>query len=520
MGYVSAVAMASLPPVFVWRHEETGTSLVTMVEHNYGTKVQVEGMQDVLLFQYGQDNREPYDAETVAQFWADARSNYPGAHVQASSLDEFGRALLEARHLLPVVDGEIGDSWLYGAAADPYKVAALREARRYEHEALSMGLISDSDPAVEVFRRRLLTGNEHNWGLSVGTWTPALWSTEGNWSTAAFQAAIGQKEYRLLADEWADQRTFVEPQHVEALLGQAPSKQWASFSEELARRQQALKHPPRPDPTKLQPLTGPVANHCGPVEYKIDEGGAISWLRHTGTGRVYARPGQTLGQVRYQTFSEGNFDTFNREYNPNCGPPCGDFAKVGMHSAGPNASMVSADLQGAYTVAGDPCRLVLSLSLPPEAVNTYGAPKQLWANITFGSGRVDLSLAWFDKTATRLAEATWLSFVPSLEGARVSVDVLGHMVDPLRVVDMGTQKLHGTWGGVAWHDDRPVMHVESLDAALVSPGQIGQLLRFDNNQRPDPRLGMHYVLHNNLWGTAFPQWYGDDALFRFKIHLA
>ena len=31
--------------------------------------------------------------------------------------------------------------------------------------------------------------------------------------------------------------------------------------------------------------------------------------------------------------------------------------------------------------------------------------------------------------------------------------------------------------------------------------------------------GMHFNLYNNLWGTAFPQWYSDDALFRFTLNF-
>ena len=39
------------------------------------------------------------------------------------------------------------------------------------------------------------------------------------------------------------------------------------------------------------------------------------------------------------------------------------------------------------------------------------------------------------------------------------------------------------------------------------------------NRQPDLRDGLHFNLHNNLWGTDFPQWYEDDALFRFSLRL-
>ena len=58
---------------------------------------------------------------------------------------------------------------------------------------------------------------------------------------------------------------------------------------------------------------------------------------------------------------------------------------------------------------------------------------------------------------------------------------------------------------------------DALDAPLVAPGQRS-LLDF-NNQQPDMREGVHVNLYNNLWGTAFPQWYGSDMRFRFVIKV-
>ena len=45
---------------------------------------------------------------------------------------------------VPVIDGEIGDSWIYGAPADPIKVATFREAVRMLQGAVTAG---DIDPA-------------------------------------------------------------------------------------------------------------------------------------------------------------------------------------------------------------------------------------------------------------------------------------------------------------------------------------------------------------------------------------
>jgi len=44
------------------------------------------------------------------------------------------RAYLQNKNVLPVFTGEVGDSWLYGAAANPEKIGAFREVLRMQQE--------------------------------------------------------------------------------------------------------------------------------------------------------------------------------------------------------------------------------------------------------------------------------------------------------------------------------------------------------------------------------------------------
>ena len=52
---------------------------------------------------------------------------------------------------------------------------------------------------------------------------------------------------------------------------------------------------------------------------------------------------------------------------------------------------------------------------------------------------------------------------------------------------------------------------------FVAPGEPS-LLNFTNEQ-PDLSKGVHFNLHNNLWGTNFPMWFEDDCRFRFRIRI-
>ena len=75
--------------------------------------------------------------------------------------------------------------------------------------------------------------------------------------------------------------------------------------------------------------------------------------------------------------------------------------------------------------------------------------------------------------------------------------------------------MHAVGEGVAYSDGSSRMKLETLDAPLVSPGDRN-LLNFDG-ARPLAADGMHFCLHNNVWGTNFVMWFEDDMRFRFRI---
>ena len=97
------------------------------------------------------------------------------------------------------------------------------------------------------------------------------------------------------------------------------------------------------------------------------------------------------------------------------------------------------------------------------------------------------------------------------------LDKVERPVSPHEVIAGGGVHLHAVTLRVSYGDAQGGFALETLDAPLVAPGQRA-LLVFDN-RRPDMREGVHVNLYNNLWGTAFPQWYGGDMRFRFTIEL-
>ena len=450
--------------------------------------------------------------------------------------------------------------------------------------------------------RRLLKGPpEHNWGLSIASYIGNIRTPEGNWTNDRFHSVRGRADYQFVEEEWAMQREFCHPLPSYSYLQrrvEPDSREealiWDAFVGELEMRLDCIRRGmPMPDDPqfpedgvnvvrvdglgsmnesagerlwmggrKEMSTSGNPAIRSGSSDHSFEQvtcgnfdvglssnDGAVVYFKDTSTGRVWASNESTpLGRLVYRTYNMDDFNRFNMQYNPNCGPPCDDFSKTGMQAALPESRLWSAQLQSLMLVreiteapdskwhgkmtrnskANVNCSFKATLSFPSEAHTKYGAAETYTVELRVpglqNGAAMDLTVSWRNKTASRLAEALFFSFTPVLIGGdgAWTMDVLGYGVSPLDVVANGTRHVHAVWDGVGFSDmgqGGRRLWVRSLDAALVCPGDTNHLLWYDGDAQPHMAGGMHYNLHNNLWGTAFPQWYGDHGRFRFQVYI-
>jgi hypothetical protein len=258
------------------------------------------------------------------------------------------------------------------------------------------------------------------------------------------------------------------------------------------------------------------------VRFSPASGAIVSFVDRR-TGREWAAEDHPLTLFRYQSLSSGDYDRFLREYGSNMDDPethswgAPDLGRVGLRPEHSESAFYTPRVIG---FSGNRERMVLDLLLPEEPRIRYGAPARVRMAYFFPREEpsVQVEVSWFDKPASRLPEAAWLSFAPLMQEPRPwEMDKLGRWISPLTVVSRGNRAMHGIGEGVRIGCGDARLVIESLDAHLVSPGEP-RLLRFDDTP---PRLegGMHFCLHANLFGTNFPLWYSDDARFRFRLRL-
>ena len=497
--------------LFNWRDPDGAEIMVLYHPLGYGGTVLIPGTDFALSVRVGGDNRGPQTVEQVKAAHAMLRGLFPEARIVPTDLTTVANALLPLRSKLPVLTQEMGDTWVYGTGADPGKVARYREVSRLRLEWLSRKRFAFADKTDLALTAELIRVTDHNWGLSTGQYLrhPEIYIPKD-----LAQARANMPEFQKMDEEWVAKRAVVD----NAVATLPPA-----LRQEAETRLQALKPAP-PDKRGLKPLAPGAKVHGARFTMALDQStGSLVQLLDRKTGRAWASPQHPLATFRYQMFSADDFKRYNSVYNRSP-RMSNDFGKPGLEKIPVPSRTWQATLESAGMVEdARGVRIVAELRMPAaEAalVDFITWPQRMTMEIRLPKSEpaVHITYQCFEKRPNRLPEAMWLSFAPDAPDANGwTLEKVNKPVSPMEVVPNGSRHLHAVTKNVWYRDAKGSFTLETLDAPLVAPGRRA-LIEFDNNPL-DMSAGVHVNLYNNLWGTAFPQWYGDDMKFRFAIRV-
>ncbi|MFE0555089.1 DUF5054 domain-containing protein [Paenibacillus sp. NPDC058910] len=537
-----------VPELFLWRNTD-GSEIVVQYSRDYGTTSEIEGLNDVLYFAHTHDNHGPSTALQIEAEFAQLREAYPHAEIRASTLDQYAEKVWAIRDTLPVVEEEIGDSWIHGTSTDPFKLACYRELLRLKSKWLQEGALTDSDEEYHNFCDALLMIPEHTWGLDIKRYladyihydkddfhqarkrdkvdinlNPQEYRFYEMNSRAEMIEMFGDeaeeklnaRSFSLMELSWQEQREYLD-QAIQALRPELQAEARAALL--------ALK-PSRCALTDAIVLSSDQPYTLGEFEVVFEDTGAIIGLKDD-RGREWAGPNNPIGLFSYETYSQADYDRWYREYHVRWRYThvwaTGDFGKPGMDLTKEwiAQEVMIPKLQSLQAIFGEDQDVVIaSLRMSRAACERMGAPRELTLEYVFkkNTQTVECKLQWFDKDAYRLPEAAWMSFNPIVNNPNQwKLDKIGQFISPLDVVQGGNRNMHAVQQGMDYAATDGKVHIDTLDAALVCPGEP-RLLQFDHTFAPLTG-GMHVNLHNNVWGTNFQAWYEEDVSFRFKLHF-
>lgn len=591
IGVNGGSAPPNVPPAFHWLDETTNTSMLMLVDQGgYGglplkslglfVPIIIPGSAHALVVDWRGDNAgPPPQAQELIDDFDNLQKQFPDAKIVPSTFDEFVAAVQgESGVSLPVMVSEMGDSWIYGIASDPHKVARVRAARRVLSAAASyMGGSLEFQNASRLF----LKNGEHTWGLDQKSTITPLEALHSNWSNAEFHQIIEEThqqplttaatQYSRLAQSWTRQRFVGLDAPVQALeMGGSSEKELAAliesaWDEQVARLPNTSGYVPLP-PSSVYLKEFSAAGWriryngtTGSISYLHDVFNDQTWVG--GCGNEGGAVNGSLGTLEYRTYSEQDYTDYELEYNYAWLfyflDDYDDQAKVGISNYGAVHQVEEAQLETLWVrqEGVDELSIIAELRFSDQVVQLAGAPEKAWVTYDwFGQGstsRLNITVSIFNKTSTRLPEALFYRFVPQScsSSPQTCVNKLSQWISTwpiplgagthnhgvgddgfvfLPASSMNSRKPAGSTMDrcSSWSSAGPALQVRPWDAGLVSVGTPNPFPA-PIRDAPVATEGIASVLYDNIWNTNYIMWWGtpaasggpdeDSAMWRYSV---
>ena len=195
IGVNPATPVPQVPQIFKWKLRDD--EIIVMYEGAYGEEADFGDF--VVYFAHTNDNLGPQSVNEITEIYDQIKEKYPDCVLKAATLDDVAQRCRKLENL-PVVENEIGDVWIHGAATDPQKLSRYKRLVRYIGETDTDADLSDN----------LLLVPEHTWGMCVEKYFP---DTE-HFTHEEMENVPGKAE---IEKSWTEQRKYVED--AEKLLG-------------------------------------------------------------------------------------------------------------------------------------------------------------------------------------------------------------------------------------------------------------------------------------------------------------
>lgn len=526
IGVNGASAVPEVPECFLWK---CGNSEVVVIySGDYGGAFRNEFIDEVLYFDHTLDNRGTPPPEKVIAKLEKIKSEFPGYEVGAGTLDDFAEIMWAVRDKLPVLENEIGDSWIHGSASDPYKSAAFRTLMKLKRKWLSEGSMERGKEEYKNFSDVLLCIGEHTCGMD----SKMHFADYENYTKSDFRkarkndkikirrpfqafpkglayklsAAGKEHSYSVIEKSWQEQRAYLD-------------KAIGSLSDEHRAEAQSLLCSLRPkEPKNLSDYKKSDGKAVfSDFAIEINEYGAIESL--TCKGDVILRQ-NNRPLLEYRSYSSEDYDFWFTHYSRNMEKngiwAYPDFGRPLLGYAGgkyPTGRFFYRATDMRIEENGTGSRICVDLKIDKSIPEKAGAPRRAQVIYTLSENGLTVELSWFGKDACRTPEALFLHFYP--EAQRFSMSKLGTGIDYKSTVSMGGRNIHAV-EKCRIENSAGDFELVNLHSPIVSVGQ-GKILEYDNKIENLEKDGISFVLYNNVWGTNFPLWYEDNARFEFTI---
>jgi len=220
LGCNAACSSPQVPPLFWWEGPD-GSRLLTMyTAEGYGTGLVPPAdwkYRTWLALIHTGDNHGPPSPGEVKDVLDQAREKLPGVKVRIGRLSDFADGILAEHAELPVVRGDMPDTWIHGPMCDPVGAKLARTVRpalvaaEALHTQLDLWGVPGPDVSATIaaaYERSLLYG-EHTWGGALA-WITSYTGNRTFHYGDVWRAERAQGRFQRLEASWREHTAYIE----------------------------------------------------------------------------------------------------------------------------------------------------------------------------------------------------------------------------------------------------------------------------------------------------------------------
>ena len=527
-----------------------------------------------LIIAVGGDNAGLPSQKDIDRIFAEAKKVLPGVRVRFGNPEEFADAIIaeeKANPSLPVVRGDMPDTWIQGATSTPEATAIHRRA---VGELITLGQL---DATLQTFG--LDTGDVS--GLLDNAWRDAGMYSEHTWGfrghkmrgpklyDGKFLRRYKAGEYRHFDDSFKFHEDYARRAHKAAQDGIAarmsllaenvaaegphvvvfnplpyardtevevempdgftmpggvrdggkvrflakglPAGGYKTFKVNRAERAEV-----RQTPLDLQVMHGRTIDFRHfTVKFDLEKGG-ISSLVEKSTGRELVKQGgHVLGQFMHERFSRNEVKRFRAAYDTR--QPNDAFGKPGMpdEKKSPYAAMTPKGWTATHV------RNALGETVTLRPSDTLGLAKEYEISFSFPDAAAYVDISWKvnGKTPDPIPEGGWLCLPFNVGDPVFRIGRIGATIDPKKDIIFGANRNLFTSDRaltVRAGADGAGVGVASVDLPLWSLGKPGLWLYEPDYVPTEPEVFAN--LYNNMWSTNYPLWIPGSWTATLRIY--
>lgn len=460
-------------PLLFWWEDKAGNRILTMYNQFYGSRIKPpKGWKFPVWLALNQtgDNEGAHNSDIVMQIKKQLPQNF---QLVTGSLDDFAKELLSCDlSSVPVIRGELGDTWIHGAGTYPCVMGRFRRSRELFYNLCLNAELQKKDISTEIynFKDNALQFTEHTFGINVCRFI----GYEREYEKEKFlKERAERKEYSFAEKSWEEQRCRVY---------------------ELEKINSALT-------AKLdyKVLNQPISLNNG---YNFcEENGKIIITTPSGT--------KIIPNYEYRIIGSDKLNLFMKKYLVRFSDwSTVDFGKLRYPEIDDIIYRHKID-----SIKKENGELKVFYKTAKTSFEDYGNCTDYSITFKLVNGGVNVKLHLNNKQATPFVEAGNMIFKTSLKGDCYIVQKCGSEIDVKHdIVENANQ--------IMWACDKysqiDNLRLYSVDAPLVSFCN-NAVMEWNGGKTGKYKPQFCVNLFNNQWGTNFPQWIEGNFDFEFMI---